>query len=132
MTGMPPPVPPRPEVTPPGPFSVPIPTRHRLGNGLTVLAYDVPRQYVISVRLAVPLPLRLEPRDREGVAAIMARTLDEGTDRHTSVEFARLLERRGVAFGAGVAARGLSGGPDVAQRTPVSFIHLTLPPSGLV
>lgn len=115
MTGMPP-APPRPEVTPPAPFSVPVPTRHRLANGLTVLAYDVPRQYVISVRLAVPLPLRVEPRDREGVAAIMARTLDEGTDRHSSVEFARLLERRGVAFGAGMAEGGLSVDLDVAKR----------------
>lgn len=114
-----PPIPdalPRPDVAPPEPYALARPQRRVLGNGLTVLAYDLPGQYVVSVRLAIPLPLRLEPRDKEGVATIMARTLDEGTQRHTSAEFARLLERRGVALGAGVGDSGLSVDIDVAKR----------------
>ncbi len=107
---------PRPQVVAPEPYAVPVPARRTLDNGLTVLAYDLPGQYVLSVRLAVPLPLRVEPRDKEGVATIMARTLDEGTARHTSAEFARLLERRGVALGAGVGDSGLSVDVDVAKR----------------
>lgn len=107
---------PRPEVTPAEPFAVPVPIRHRLDNGLTVLSYDMPGQYIHSLRLAIPVPVHQEPVDKEGVATIMARTLDEGTARHTALEFARLLERRGVALGAGVGESGLSMDIDVAKR----------------
>ena len=107
---------PRPDVLVPQPYELPVPTRFRLANGASGLAYDLPGQYVLSVRLSVPMPLRVEPRDLEGVATIMARTLDEGTARHTSVEFARLLERRGVAIGCGVGDSGLSVELDVAKH----------------
>lgn len=109
------PVVPRPAVTPPEPYAVPVPQRVGLDNGLSLLMYDLPGQYVHSVRLSIPLPLRMEPRAVEGVATILARTLDEGTARHTATEFARLLERRGVALGAGVAESGLSVEFDVAK-----------------
>ncbi len=107
---------PRPDVRPAEPFAVPLPVRHRLDNGLTVLRYDMPGQYIHSVRLAIPIALHQEPPAKEGVATIMARTLDEGTARHTALEFARLLERRGVALGAGVGESGLSIDIDVAKR----------------
>ena len=86
-----------------------------LGNGLEVVSYDVPGQYVVSVRLAVPMPLVREPRGREGIGTIMARTLDEGTARHTAEEFAELLERKGIALGAGASESGLSVDMDVAK-----------------
>ncbi|MDQ2758467.1 MAG: insulinase family protein, partial [Actinomycetota bacterium] len=106
----------RPEVVPPQPYTFPEPTRQTLANGLTVVAYDVPGQYVVSVRLALPLPLATEPREREGVATILARTLDEGTTEHTSAEFAELLERKGVALGAGASEPGLTVEVDVTKR----------------
>jgi predicted Zn-dependent peptidase len=106
---------PRPSVVPPQPYVFPEPRRCTLDNGLTVLAYDLPGQYVHSMRLAVPLPLSVEPPQIEGVATIMARTLDEGTTRHTSAELARLLERRGVALGAGMSDSGLSVDIDAAK-----------------
>jgi len=107
---------PRPAVVPAGPYTFPTPERRTLGNGLQVVVYDVPGQYVHSVRLSVPLPLSREPREVEGVFSIMARTLDEGTALHGSAEFARLLERRGVALGAGASDSGLSVDVDVAKR----------------
>ena len=116
MTAPAPPALPRPQVTPPGAYAFPPATRHTLTNGLTLVAYDVPGQYVHAVRVVVPLPLRMEPREVEGVAALMARTLDEGTERWTSAEFIRMLERRGVAFGAGMSDSGLSVDVDVAKR----------------
>ena len=109
----------RPEVSPPKPWSFPDAQRSELANGLAVVSYDIPGQYVISVRLAVPMLLEREPRDREGVATIMARTLDEGTARHTAEEFAELLERKGIALGAGVSDSGLIVDLDVPKR------HLT-------
>jgi predicted Zn-dependent peptidase len=87
-----------------------------LPNGLGVVSYDIPGQYVISVALAVPMPLEREPRELEGIATIMARTLDEGTARHTSEEFAELLERKGIALGAGASETGLVVDLDVSKR----------------
>ncbi len=106
----------RPEVSPPEPWSFPDAQRAELPNGLRVVSYDVPGQYVISVCLAVPMPLEREPRDLEGIATIMARTLDEGTARHTAEEFAELLERKGIALGAGVSDAGLVVNLDVSKR----------------
>jgi predicted Zn-dependent peptidase len=106
----------RPEVSPPEPWSFPEAHTSQLANGLGVVSYDIPGQYVISVRLAVPMPLEDEPREREGIATIMARTLDEGTARHTAEEFAELLERKGIALGAGVSESGLTVDLDVSKR----------------
>jgi predicted Zn-dependent peptidase len=103
-------------VSPPEPWSFPAAQRSELANGLGVVSYDIPGQYVISVRLAVPMPLEREPQDREGIATIMARTLDEGTARHTAEEFAELLERKGIALGAGVNDSGLIVDLDVPKR----------------
>ena len=106
----------RPAVSPPEPWSFPPAQRSELSNGLAVVSYDTPGQYVISVRLAVPMPLECEPLDREGIATIMSRTLDEGTARHTAEEFAELLERKGIALGAGVNEAGLIVDLDVSKR----------------
>lgn len=106
----------RPEVTRPARWSFPIPETFRLDNGLTVHAYDVPGQYVLAARLGLPLSVRSEPRDREGVAMLMTRLLDEGTARHTTEEFTELLERKGIALGAGLSDGGLSVDLDVSQR----------------
>lgn len=106
----------RPDVTPPQPWSFPEATRHRLDNGLGIVCYDTPGQYVISLRLVVPLPLAAEPRDREGIATIMSRTLDEGTQRHSAEEFAELLERKGIALGAGMSEGGLTVELEVSKR----------------
>ncbi|GAA2744562.1 pitrilysin family protein [Terrabacter aerolatus] len=105
----------RPVVAPPEPWEFPEGATYDLPNGLRLVTYDVPGQYVVSVRLGLPVSLRDEPRDREGVASIMARTLDEGTEQHTAEEFARLLERKGVSFGAGMADAGLSIDLDVVK-----------------
>ncbi|MEW1953919.1 pitrilysin family protein [Terrabacter sp. NPDC080008] len=105
----------RPVVAPPEPWDFPQGTTHDLPNGLRLITYDVPGQYVVSVRLGLPVSLRDEPRELEGVASIMARTLDEGTASHSAEEFARLLERKGVSFGAGMADSGLSVDLDVVK-----------------
>jgi predicted Zn-dependent peptidase len=105
----------RPEVLPPQPWAFPEPERYRLANGVEVVAYDIPGQYVVSVRTAHPFSLSAEPRAVEGVATIMARLLDEGTSEHSPEEFAELLERKGIAFGASVGDGGLSVAFDVPK-----------------
>lgn len=107
---------PRPEVAPPGDWAFPLPEESVTDNGIRLLSYAVPGQYVVSVRLVVPLSLTDEPADREGVAAMTARLLDEGTARHSSDEFAELMERTGMVLGASVTDGALSVDVDVPQR----------------
>lgn len=110
------PLPTRPEVRPPAAWSFPVPEVFTLGNGLSVQAFHLPGQHVVSVRLGIPAPLAAEPVDVEGVATILARTLDEGTEQHDAEEMAGLLERKGVFLGAGVGERGILVDLDVAVR----------------
>jgi predicted Zn-dependent peptidase len=109
-------LPERPTVPPAEPWTFPEPTRHRLDNGAEVVAYDIPGQYVVSVRVAIDAPLHTEPRDREGVGTVAARTMDEGTRSHSTDEMAEELERAGIAIGAGMAESGLVVDVDVAPR----------------
>ena len=93
-----------------------MPTEHVLGNGVRVLAHDLPGQYVLSLRVVVPTALSAEPAGKEGIGAMTARLLDEGTAAHGSEEFAELMERHGMVLGAGVSDGGLLVDVDVPQR----------------
>lgn len=115
---------PRPEVAPPEPWAFPLPEESVTGNGIRLLSYAVPGQYVVSLRLVVPLSLTDEPTEREGVAAMTARLLDEGTLRHSSEEFAELMERTGMVLGASVTDGGLSVDVDVPQRLLAPALEL--------
>ncbi|CCI51715.1 M16 family metallopeptidase [Nostocoides jenkinsii] len=115
---------PRPDVTPPGRWEFPEPTTSRLDNGLAVAAYDIPGQYVLSVRVVVPLSTRDEPREHEGVASLMSRLLDEGTRTHTTDEFTELLERKGIDFGAGLSESGLTVHGEVSKRNLTDALEL--------
>lgn len=118
-------IPTRPPVLPPGPWAFPHPSSDSLlDNGLRLLTYDVPGQYVISASLTVPLPLSAEPRAVEGIASLMAALLDEGTLTHSSEQFAALLERHGIAFSAGVNDGALLVDLDVPVRHLSSALGL--------
>lgn len=107
---------PRPGVDEPAPWSFPQPQRFVLSNGLSVQAFDMPGQHVLSLQLGVPAPLAGEPREVEGVGLIMARCLDLGTTRHTADELAELLARKGIALHAGVGERGVIVEMDTISR----------------
>lgn len=92
----------RPKVRKPRPWSFPEAFTSRLPNGVTVLVYHRPGQYVVSAGLALDIPLSAEAPDREGVAALCTRTLDEGTDRHPGTAFAEAVEQCGAILEAAV------------------------------
>lgn len=99
---------PRPAVPLAQPWAFPPESRHLLDNGIEVLLYNRPGQHITSTRVLVPAPIAVEPREVEGVAAMVARTMDEGTLRHSADEMAELFEVNGIAYGAGYGARGLT------------------------
>ncbi len=106
----------RPDIAPAEPWAFPVPQETVLDNGIRLLAFDIPGQYVVSVRVGVPTPLTAEPRHLEGIATVMSRLLDEGTERHSPDEFAELLERKGIGLGAGMTESALVAELDVAAR----------------
>ncbi|NNG39230.1 insulinase family protein [Flexivirga sp. ID2601S] len=99
---------PRPAVAAAEPWTFPAATQHTLDNGMRVLLYNRPGQHITSTRLVVPVPLSVEPRQLEGVATLVSRTMDEGTATHTADELAELFERDGIALSAGYGARGMT------------------------
>jgi len=120
---------PRPTVGPPRPWAFPAAEEHVLDNGVRVLLHDVPGQHVLSLRVVVPVSLAVEPAGLEGLAAMTARLLDEGTARHGPEEFAQLMERHGMALGAGVSDGGLLVDVDVPRshlRTASSLVTQAL------
>jgi len=98
---------PRPEVTPPAPWSFPRPEHHRLHNGIEVLLHHLPGQHVISTTVVLDHELAVEPRASEGVTAMVARLLSEGTVAHPGERFAELLENCGAAMGHDVGQTGI-------------------------
>ncbi len=99
---------PRPRPRPTTGWSFPQPTTTTFDNGLTLWAYDLPGQFVLSATLVLELPFNAEPAPIEGVATITARALDEGTRAHPGPRFAQALEDAGAQFDG-------SAGPSTTQ-----------------
>ncbi len=97
----------QPPISPPGEWHFPTPEHATLGNGIQVITYQLPGQYVIAAHLVLDIGLSAEDRQLEGVGTLTARTLDEGTCTHGGEEFAELLETEGAAFGIDLSYSGL-------------------------
>lgn len=89
----------RPAVRRPKPWHFPKARETYLDNGLRVLVYPIPGQYVVSAGLALDISLSAEPPALEGVAALTLAALDEGTRPHPGTEFADLVEDAGAVLG---------------------------------
>ncbi len=99
-----------PPVEPSDDWSFPLPREAWLDNGIRVLAYDCPGQYVIAASLLFNSPLDAEPRDKEGVAGLLGRSITHGAAGRSAEEFADALalsgaDMEGSAFGDGFAVR---------------------------
>lgn len=109
----------RPIVAAPPTWTFPVAERHRLPNGLDVYLHRLPGQHVASVTVVIELPLSAEPADREGVGAITARCLDEGTADLPGAAFSTALESCGAALGVQVSLSGVRVDVDVpTSRLP--------------
>jgi predicted Zn-dependent peptidase len=113
---------PRPAGGRPRPWAFPAPDRGVRASGLTVLRCDRPGQRVVAVEICLDTPLDAEPGGLDGVAAIMARALSEGTVRHTAEEFAAELERCGATLGTHADYSGAR----VSLEVPVSRLPRAL------
>jgi zinc protease len=106
----------RPDIAPPPPWRFPPVERTTLTNGIALHTYHLPGQQIVAAHLVLEVPLSGEPREREGVATITTRCLDEGTHAHAGEEFAELLETEGAGFGVEIGLSGLQVVLDVPVR----------------
>jgi zinc protease len=107
-----------PAVSAPRPWTFPVVVSTQTRAGTPVHVFDRPGQYVATLRVTIVIPLHLEPRDREGVVTMMARTLDEGTELRSANDFAAALERHGAAYGVDVTTDAVH----VEISVPVSHL----------
>jgi zinc protease len=84
------------------PFHFPPFLRHKLPNGLEVLAARLEGVPLVSLELVAPAGGQEDPLGKEGLAALTAGVIDEGTRRRSSLEIAAHVERLGGYFVAGV------------------------------
>jgi zinc protease len=90
----------------------------RLGNGLRILVYPCPGQFVASAALIFDVPLSVEPADIEGVAEMTARCLTRGTKGLEAEEFADHLASCGADLEASASLDAF------AVRLTVPVTHL--------
>ncbi|MEU5581597.1 pitrilysin family protein [Streptomyces huasconensis] len=113
---------PQPQAGTAKPWAFPAPERGTLSNGLTVLRCDRPGQQVVAVEVHLEAPLDAEPQGLDGVATIMARAFNEGTDKHSAEEFAAELDRCGATMDAHADHPGVR----VSLEVPVSRLPKAL------
>ena len=82
------------------PYQFPRVERVTLGNGLRVLVAPMPRLPVVTVLALVDAGASADPAGAEGVAALTARTLDEGTGALDGAALTERFESLGTAFEA--------------------------------
>ncbi|WP_030563191.1 M16 family metallopeptidase [Streptomyces aureocirculatus] len=113
---------PQPQAGTAKPWAFPAPERGALPNGLTVLRCDRPGQQLVAVEVHLDAPLDAEPQGLDGVATIMARAFNEGTDKHSAEEFAAELDRCGATLDAHADHAGVR----VSLEVPVSRLPKAL------
>ena len=97
-----------PAVTPAAGWTFPAVAEHRLDNGVRVLAYDCPGQFVVAVTLLFAVPLSVEPRDKEGVAALTGRCLSQGAGERDAEQFADALALCGADLSSSASPDGFA------------------------
>lgn len=97
-------------------------TDSRLDNGMRVLIYHCPGQYVVSASLLFDVPLDTEPRSLEGVAGLTGRCLVRGSAGRSADEFADAV----ALCGADIDASAFADGFAVRLTAPVSTLSRAL------
>lgn len=93
-----------PEVGPDPAFRFPAATRHRLPNGLQVRTVEHQTVPVVTFALQIEGGSGADPRGREGLAAITADMLDEGTGALSAIDVSDALARIGAEYDVDVGA----------------------------
>jgi zinc protease len=97
-----------PDVAPAADWRFPAVVERHLDNGLRVLVYHCPGQYVVSASLLFDVALSAEPRSREGVAGLTGRCMSRGAGGRSAEEFADSVALCGADLDASAFADGFA------------------------
>ena len=97
-----------PDIGPDPPFTFPRIARHRLANGLQVRTVEHHTMPVVTLVVQVDAGAVADPLGREGLAAISADMLDEGTGDLSTIDVSDAFARIGAEYDVDV-------GPDVTS-----------------
>src|SRR5258705_10347189 len=73
---------------------------HEFGNGLKVLLVENSSVPAVSLNASVMVGARYDPEEKAGLALMVSRLLDEGTENRTSLEIAEAIESVGGSIDA--------------------------------
>jgi zinc protease len=113
---------PRPAPGPAAPWRFPVAEHTTLPSGLRVIRHDLPGQELAVAVLVLGVTPEAEPASAEGVATIMARTLDEGTTLRDGATVAADMDRHGASYAASVDTSGIY----LSMEAPVRFFGSAL------
>jgi predicted Zn-dependent peptidase len=113
---------PRPAPGPAAPWRFPVGEHTTLPSGLRVIRHDLPGQELAVAVLVLGVTPEAEPASAEGVATIMARTLDEGTALRDGAAVAADMDRHGASYAASVDTSGIY----LSMEAPVRFFGSAL------
>lgn len=82
------------------PYQFPSVHRATLGNGIRVLVAPMPRLPIVTVMALMDAGAANDPEGLEGLAALTARTLDEGSGEYDGVALTERFEAMGTVFEA--------------------------------
>jgi predicted Zn-dependent peptidase len=108
-----------PEVGPDPPFAFPEIVRHTLDNGLQVRTVEHASVPVVTWVLQIEGGSGADPGDREGLAAITADMMDEGTGTLSAIDVSDALARIGADFDVDVGADVTTFGMTTVSRFAV-------------
>ena len=122
-----------PDIGPDPPFTFPRIARHRLANGLQVHTVEHHTMPVVTLVVQVDAGAVADPLGREGLAAISADMLDEGTGDLSAIDvsdaFARIGAEYDVDVGPDVTSFALTALSRFAERGASLLADLLLRPS---
>ena len=107
-----------PPVLPAAEWRFPSVSESTLDNGLRVLVYHCPGQYVVSASMLFGVPLSSELRSLEGVAGLTGRCLTRGAAGRSAEEFADAV----ALCGADIDASAFADGFAVRLEAPVTLV----------
>lgn len=90
----------RPTPGPVRPYQFPAVHRMTLSNGIRLIVAPMPRLPIVTALALIDAGASSDPRDAEGAAALMARTLDEGTGDLDGAALTDRFESLGTSFEA--------------------------------
>lgn len=100
----------------PRPYHFPAFERHRLANGLSWIAVDLPGRELVTALLLVPSGAADEYESEGGLTTLMARGRSEGTRRHDAVALVEASERLGASLHSEAGWDAMSVGVDVPVK----------------